>query len=50
VEYYRPFIQHMKNITCDGVKQIELAQDGIHLWGLASKSGEPSVHKERGTL
>lgn len=49
VEYYRPFIQHMKSITCDGVKRIELAQDVIHLWGLASKSGEPSVHKESGT-
>jgi hypothetical protein len=39
----------MKSITCDGVKKIELAQDGINLWGLVSKSGEPSVHKEGGT-
>jgi hypothetical protein len=39
----------MKGISFDGVKRIELAQDGNHLWGLVSKSGEPSVHKERGT-
>jgi hypothetical protein len=46
VEYYRPFIKLMKIIRCDGVKRIELAQDGIHLWGLVSKSVQPSVHKE----
>jgi len=27
------------------VKRIELAQDGIHLWGLVSKSDETSVQK-----
>lgn len=49
MEYYKPIIKHLKSVTCDGVKRIELAQDGIHLWGLVNKSDEPSVRKERGT-
>jgi len=49
VEYCRPVIKHMKSITCDVVEWIELAQDGITLWGLVRNLGEPSVHKERRT-
>jgi hypothetical protein len=49
VECYRPIIKLLKSVTYDVVKWIELAQDGIHLCCLVSKSGEPSVHKERGT-
>jgi hypothetical protein len=31
------------------MKWLELAQNGIQLWVPVNKSGEPSVHKERGT-